>query len=337
MPGKILDHSSHWKSWYQYGEDVACSRCNVVLYTGELPTNTKTILEILDRDFLNYPIKGQEIMPTRNPPFAPKVVSDEEMDNYKYEDNDNQHRYEDEEPTPEAVANHPSGSNLPKNEVAKPLPESAPGSQVALKSTFSRTIKDNNRGEFGSITASFELLEVYPGEMSPEEIQQVAELQFQLLKSETLKQLGLPFTQDEATGMIMETFPGSTVVSSGQPATAAEPPREAAQARQAPARSNPAPRRQQANTGQRGRSGGNPQPDVMWQELMDYPGDWYWNAEKSNPQQPDFYSTKYFSAEGWPVGLWMESRFPGASCPDPEYVNSIEESAFAQRRPARRN
>jgi hypothetical protein len=179
--------------------------------------------------------------------------------------------------------------------------------------------------------------------MQPEQIVEIAEAQYQLLKSTVLKELALPFTQDETTGMIMETFPGSTVVAS----TGGEAPRAAAQRRQSAPAAQSAPAPRQASTGQRGgqgtasrsRSSQTPSQAEMWQELLDFPGDWYWQSPESKRSegQPDYLSTKYFQDNGYPVGLWeWNSRSNQSNCPDPDFLNTIPAEAFAQQRPTRR-
>ena len=144
----------------------------------------------------------------------------------------------------------------------------------------------------------------------------------------------MPYSQDETTKMIMETFPGSQVVAS---APAEQAPRVAAQARQAAPPSNPPARPQQANTGPRRAPAAPAKPAELWQELFDYPGDWFWNEKKENANAADFMSTKYYKDDGWPVSLWIESRFPGQSCPDVEYLNAMDGNAFAQQRPRKRD
>lgn len=264
-------------------------------------------------------------MPTRNPPFVPQVVSDEEVDNYEYDGD-----YIPDTPIEEVVASHPSNTKpIAKENSIQAIP--APGSQVALKTTYSRTVRDSPSREAGWIKAEFELTEVFPGEMQAEEIAKVAEAQYQVLKSTVLSELGLPFTQDETTGMIMETFPGSTVVAS---APAEQAPRVAAQARQAAPPSNPPAPRQQARTAPSSpRSGATPRPNVLWQELFDYPGDWFWNRNKQNANQPDYISTRYINDKGYPVGLWTTSQYQGASCPNPDLLATYDPADFAQDRP----
>jgi hypothetical protein len=195
---------------------------------------------------------------------------------------------------------------------------------VSITSHYERKISD---GDYGSIVASVFITEKFSGTVDAQALAEQAQSQFQVIKAEVLTQLGRPFEMDEATGMVIETFPGTTVVAqktapaprrqatrsaavSAAPEPEEEPyyeedateeqapepaPRRPAPARRAAAPTRPAPARS---------SGNDEDPDGYWGDLMDNPGDWSM-PEKRSERSPDFqHLTRKKPGTNYKVGLW---------------------------------
>jgi hypothetical protein len=213
-------------------------------------------------------------------------------------------------------------------------PEEEP--TVSVTAHFERKITD---GDYGSKVASIFITEKFSGTVDAEAIAEVAQSQFQVIKSEVFSQLGIEFEQDEETGRIVELFPGTTVVESKkakpaprkQSARKAEPepeeeeleeeeeeerPRRAAPARKA------APRRAS-------RDDSDEDPDGHWQDLMDNPGNWEFIDDKRSDRSPDFqHLTKKRPGTNFKMGLWLNNA--------PDWFENPFEDAKPKRRPGRR-
>lgn len=205
---------------------------------------------------------------------------------------------------------------------------------IEVASTFSRTLQVQ---QFEPQKAEVTIRQSFPGTMTPQEVVELVQSQFVQIKSQVLLELGLPFEQDDETGRLIESFPGSTVVASRpapNPPAVAPPRAPAAPARTAPAARRPAaasgtpPKRQQASRGAQGGSGGQtPSVEDMWSELLDYPH--LWNdvrgEKEAGSRKPDFTSTQYMNDRGYPVGLWLndtKGRAPSVDeIPDEGFAN----------------
>ncbi len=174
--------------------------------------------------------------------------------------------------------------------------------------------------------------------LSPEEIENSAKRMAQIVKVGVLTQLGLPFEQDEDTRVIMEVFPASQVVTHKPgPAIKAEgavvgaveaseaPETEAAPTPPAPA-PKPVAKRAGPNAPKRTAAVGGSDTDEAWEHLAANPSLWYYNApeDKKNPKGPDFKATNKagFSSNGYPMGLWLNTKPEDLVLPDDGYANS---------------
>lgn len=176
----------------------------------------------------------------------------------------------------------------------------------------------------------------FPSGMSPEEIEKSAKRMAQEVKVVVLDQLGLDYTQDEETRIIMEAFPNSEKVARAtHPASLTQVPpagvatlpvEQATTPAPAPAASEattPAPKPQTA----RRRAPVPAQQDetvALWEDLAKNPGNWFDNTEnKQNPKAPDFRATKKsgFMNGSFPAGLWLNTKPEDLVLPDDGYAN----------------
>lgn len=201
--------------------------------------------------------------------------------------------------------------------------------QVEVVVNFRRQVQPQ---QYETAAAEVTLKQMFPGTMSPEEIQMCSAGLFQLAKQQVFDELGLSFEQN-AEGLIMETFPGSKVVGSKKLAAVRndEPPVESyddesepeparpirpARSSNRPAARKPAPARQAKPAAK--------QPtdeDGYWEDVENHPGDWFDNREtKTNPKAPDF-RHKRWKENGYNVGLWLNRM--------PDWVQLPAEEDFA--------
>jgi hypothetical protein len=207
---------------------------------------------------------------------------------------------------------------------------------ITISSTYRRTVQP---AQYETAVAEVTVSETFLGSVSPEDIAQQSQSQFEIIKSEVLLQLGRDFEQDETTGRIMELFPNAVVVESkpsvARPVraipAARTPPSRAAQDRLAALEDQganddynaevydepeePAPQRRAPRAPRPVvRSAPAPRarateddPDGHWQDLMENPGQWWDNQDnKPNPKGPDF--THKSKKEGnYKLGLWLRN------------------------------
>ena len=135
----------------------------------------------------------------------------------------------------------------------------------------------------------------------------------------------MSFEQDDATGIIMEVFPGSNVVEMKPTGTEtpAPAPRRVRAVPQAPEPDEgteiPNEPQEAATEAPRTRRAARPAPapapatgpmetDDYWDDLEKNPGNWWDNrATKTNPKGPDFTSSTFKKADGYRVALWLNS------------------------------
>jgi len=168
------------------------------------------------------------------------------------------------------------------------------------------------------------------GDMSPEDIQAHVAGMFMYAKASVYDQLGLGYEQDDATGIIMEKFKGTKVVSA-PPAQNAQPAARAAapkalrpvpnepepsdeeyddQADAMAAEEAPAPRKTFQRTANRSSAKASGGVDY-WDHLMNNPDRWFDNRlSKKNPKAPDFRSKDYKEGN-FAVGLWLNQAPDG--------------------------
>lgn len=186
---------------------------------------------------------------------------------------------------------------------------------------------------------SMDVEQTFPASLSPEEIMKSAERMATEVKVAVFDQLGLDYTQDEETRIVMEVFPGSQKVASlprSAPVAAPdirdtaqsvqETPLEPSQTRRGRttatnppatrrrARSTPAPVDQEQLTAD------------LWESLVEHPENWFDNSQdKENPKAPDFRATNKSgikSADGrFPAGLWLNTCPEDLVLPDAGYAN----------------
>lgn len=214
--------------------------------------------------------------------------------------------------------------------------------EITIKARYRRVIQVK---QYEPAEADFEISETFPGTMPPEEIVECASSQFQIIKSLVFQQLGLDFKQDEITGLIMEAFPGTEVVTSinraknqtesfndgpiewepdevseieyqnatRDPAPPAPRPRAANSARSGTSRpggAQPGRPTARAQKGSTGAKSSNPklETDILWRELIDHPERWFDNRfEKTNEKAPDFRHKTKKNEKNFPVSLWLTS------------------------------
>jgi hypothetical protein len=168
----------------------------------------------------------------------------------------------------------------------------------------------------------------FPTGLSPEEIENSAKRMAQIVKVGVLTQLGLPFEQDEDTRVIMEVFPTAEKVTSKPLVVPAAAPVEAHVAEPAPPTPPSAPRPAAKRTGPNAAktSTGGDDVEAAWEHLAANPSLWFYNAPetKQNPKGPDFKATKKagFTSNGYPMGLWMNTKPEDLVLPDDGYANS---------------
>lgn len=171
----------------------------------------------------------------------------------------------------------------------------------------------------------------YPAGLSPEEIEAGAKRMAQIVKVGVLTQLGLPFEQDEDTRVIMEVFPTAEKVTNKPKAESVAPPVSppvAPEDAEAPTTAPATPRPAQKRTGPNAAkpASGGSDTDAAWEHLAANPKLWFYNApeDKKNPKGPDFKATKDagFNANGFPMGLWLNTKPEDLVLPDDGYANS---------------
>lgn len=270
-------------------------------------------------------------MPTRKTP-PPSPPNDLDETGFEVVEDDVNPDYGEEYSA--AVLQHPSGGGtiipMQKGEM-----EVSSEPSIKITATFSRT---RQVSQFEPARAEVSIEQTLPGVLTPEEVVDIVRSQFQQLKSEVLSELGCAFDQDEATGRIMEAFPGATVVASrpvespyddGEPAAppqrlAAAPPRRAAAPVQSGAR-RPAGNRSAPQQGNRRPAASNdgPSNDDLWTELMEFPHLWNdMRGLKQNDRQPDFQSTEHMNDRGYGRGLWLGPKAPAeAELPTEGFAN----------------
>jgi hypothetical protein len=347
MVDRVINHSSHWRSWKQVDQFVECEKCDVLLYEGDAPNNTKRILmEVLSRENTDMPVLDERAdMPntTNQPPF--RVVDPPTHDDNYESDPNHDSDYREGEVTPVAI----NGQTVAAQSASKDIGSSEVNVMqafVEITSTFSRTIADPGNDRFGSVTAGLSVKEMFPGEMSAMDIANIAEGHYIITKEKVLSQLQLPFEQDQATGMILEAFPGARTISSTPAVVAPEAAPPVEDGRQAPAQppaarfgSSAPTQRQQASSGPRSAPSGQwepaPSQAEMKRELLEYPDLWYPDPQKTKADtKPDFISCHYTNKSGYPAGLWIEgSRGPNFTDDELDTLNTMTPEDFCQTRP----
>jgi hypothetical protein len=332
---KVLDHSSHWRSWKQAGQFVECEKCNVLLYEGDAPNNTKRILmEVLSRENLDMPVLDERAdMPntTNQPPNRTIRVAEPPVEENYESDLNYDPDYREGEVTP--VATNDQTVAMPKDIGSSEV--NVMGAFVKITSTFSRSVRDNDDGKFGSTTVGLTIEEMFPGEMQAPDIVIIAEGHYIIAKEKVLSELQLPFQQDQATGMILEAFPGARTVSSTPAAPPAPPPTEPAQPPAARFGTSRTAQPQQASRAPRsGQWEPAPSQAELKRELLEYPDLWYWDQSKGNGSGPDFLSTHYQNDRGYPAGIWIEGNRGLNFTPDElDTLNTMSDMDFCQTKP----
>lgn len=346
---RVINHSSHWKSWKQVGQFVECEKCNVLLYEGDAPNDTKRILmEVLNRENTDMPVlderadmpsPGNENMaPANRPNRTIRVAEPPAEETYESDLSDNGFEYTEPRVNDITIDQPTNGQTVAVPKDIGSSEVNVMGAFVEITSTFSRSISDNDRGAFGSVTASLTVKEMFPGEMSAQDIANIAEGHYIITKEKVLSQLQLPFEQDQTTGMILEAFPGARTVSSTPVAPPGPPPTEPARPPQGRFGTSRTAQSQQASSGARSAPGGwEPAPSQaeLKRELLDYPHLWYPDPQKTKTDtKPDFISCHYTNKSGYPAGIWIEgSRGPNFTDDELDTLNTIAPEDFAQTRP----
>jgi len=150
--------------------------------------------------------------------------------------------------------------------------------------------------------ASVIIEERFRGDADPLDIERAIRSQFIAAKSQVFLELGLPFEQDEATGIIHEVFPTAVVVAAAaQPAVQARRavPRDSVHEDAAPYEDAPDPAYRPA---------GNISPknerEELFLELMNYPERWV-QVQSDNAKAPDFrHKTRTKPNSEYKVSLW---------------------------------
>ena len=197
--------------------------------------------------------------------------------------------------------------------------------EITIKVKFERQTQPK---QYEIARAGIELEMTYPGTFTPEQIANDGQSLYQVAKSLVFNELGVPFEQDSATGILMETFPGSTVmaiVPKSEPDHPVNKPRAVRAVPQAPEspagddaddyyQDEPEPVTTPSRPARRAaRPAPAPAPaglstDDYWEDLEKNPGDWWDNREtKNNPKGPDFTSSKFKQDNGYRVALWLNS------------------------------
>lgn len=150
--------------------------------------------------------------------------------------------------------------------------------------------------------ASVIIEERFRGDADPLDIERAIRTQFIAAKSQVFLELGLPFEQDDETGIIHEIFPTAVVV-----AAAAQP---AVQARRVV---SSAPASERAEHGEEApepayRPASNITPsnerEALFLELMEHPERWV-QVQSDNAKAPDFrHKTKTKPNSEYKVSLW---------------------------------
>lgn len=201
-----------------------------------------------------------------------------------------------------------------------------------VRATYSRTV---NYGNYESARCELVMVERFPGTSNPNEIAELAQSQFQVLKSEVLAQLDMQFETDDA-GRVKEMFQGSRLVSSRSQDQAPTTAQRPAQGRPAARQAQTGGRGQQPRSGAQGQRSGQPQGrtgggrpggrpaarpqgnqvdyDALWNDLWTDPGGWEDHRDdKESDRHPDFTSLKFNNERGYPQGLWINKQAPYSS------------------------
>lgn len=175
---------------------------------------------------------------------------------------------------------------------------------ITIRSRFRRVLQV---APYQTAEAEISVEETFPGELSPDQIVDVAQNQFAIAKAQVFAQLGLKADFDEATGMIMEAMPDTIAVTTpptAVPVAAATPPASTPGA--APT--------------------ANPK-EAYWQDLAGNPANWkdLRPAKASGqlkPTSPDFKSTtiKDPKNDRFYVGLWLTDCPEGLAIPAAGYA-----------------
>jgi len=168
---------------------------------------------------------------------------------------------------------------------------------IVIRTSFRRVIQ---RQQYEPAEMMVAIEETYPGTLSAEEIQKQVEQLAAHCKSRVFTELGLDFSQDEETGVIMESFPDTNVVQMRQPEglRAGEeafetPPPAAAPAAPAPAATS--------------------EWQFPWNLVASEPKEWWDNSTgKQNPKAPDFrHSTMNQEGSQYKVAVWLSDMPAG--------------------------
>ena len=189
--------------------------------------------------------------------------------------------------------------------------------------------------EYETAEVFMDVEHTFPAGLSPEEIETSAKRMAQIVKVGVLTQLGLPFEQDEDTRVIMEVFPtaekvtnkpSAAIKAEGAVVGVATAPVQAPEAVEAPAPAPATPRPAQSRPAPPKARPANDDVTAAWEHLAANPGEWYYNApeDKKNPKGPDFKATKNagFMSNGFPMGLWLNTKPEDLVLPDDRYANS---------------
>ena len=170
---------------------------------------------------------------------------------------------------------------------------------IVIRTSFRRVVQ---REQYEPTEMVVAIEETYPGTLSAEEIQKQAEQLAAHCKSRVFTELGLDFSQDEETGVIMESFPDTNVVQMGRrPIEGVRPGEESF---------DPPAQTMAPDT-----SHGPAQSDweYPWNLVAENPKDWWDNSQgKKNPKAPDFrHSTLTQPDSDFKVAVWLSDMPAG--------------------------
>ena len=171
---------------------------------------------------------------------------------------------------------------------------------IVIRTSFRRVIQ---RQQYEPAEMMVAIEETYPGTLSAEEIQKQVEQLAAHCKSRVFTELGLDFSQDEETGVIMESFPDTNVVQMRQP----EGLRAGEEAFETPP---PAA----GNTLARSVESLAPNDwQFPWNLVASEPKEWWDNSVgKANPKAPDFrHSTMNQEGSQYKVAVWLSDMPAG--------------------------
>jgi hypothetical protein len=191
---------------------------------------------------------------------------------------------------------------------------------ITIQSTFTRS---HQLASYEQATASVTITEVFDGTVSPEDVATQASNQFLTIKSQVFNELGLPFEQDEESGLIIELFPGAEVVESkpaAKPTARKVPgrrlapvpddePEEDDKPRRAAPRAPRAAAPKPAASRNRKAAADDEDPYGDWADLAENPDDWEYFPDKESKRSPDF-RHKTRAQQGNPrfkVSLWLDN------------------------------